>query len=90
MRSARSPRCSLAFSLWSQTFTAMNLAVETEQETDGRWIAEVPQIPGVLAYGSNRQEAITRAEALALRVLADRLEHGEMPPELEDAFSVAV
>ena len=68
----------------------MNLAVETEQETDGRWIAEIPQIPGVLAYGANRQEAIARAEALALRVLADRLEHGEMPRELDQVFSVAV
>ncbi len=68
----------------------MNLAVETEQETDGRWLAEIPQIPGVMAYGTNRQEAIARVEALALRVLADRLEHGEMPRELEEIFSVAV
>ncbi|HEV7406289.1 MAG TPA: type II toxin-antitoxin system HicB family antitoxin [Chthoniobacteraceae bacterium] len=68
----------------------MNLAVETEQETDGRWIAEIPQIPGALAYGADRGEAIARVEALALRVLADRLEHGEMPPELEEVFSVAV
>ena len=68
----------------------MNLAVETEQETDGRWIAEIPQIPGALAYGSDRNEAISRVEALALRVLADRLEHGEIPPELEEVFSVAV
>jgi predicted RNase H-like HicB family nuclease len=67
----------------------MNLAVETEQEADGRWLAEVPQIPGVLAYGATRQEAISRAEALALRALADRLEHGETPPELEEVFSVA-
>ncbi len=67
----------------------MNLAVETEQETDGRWIAEIPQIPGVLVYGSTRDEAISRAQALALRVLADRLEHGEMPPELDEVFSVA-
>jgi predicted RNase H-like HicB family nuclease len=66
----------------------MNLAVETEQEEDGRWLAEVPQIPGVLAYGGTRQEAISRAQALALRVLADRLEHGETPPELEEVFSV--
>ena len=49
----------------------MNLAVETEQESDGRWIAEIPQIPGALAYGSDRGEAISRVEALALRVLAD-------------------
>ena len=68
----------------------MNLAVETEQETDGRWIAEIPQIPGALAYGSDRREAISRVEALALRVLADRLEHGELPQELEEVFSVAV
>jgi len=68
----------------------MNLAVETEQEMDGRWIAEIPQIPGALAYGADRQEAIFRVEALALRVLADRIEHGEMPPELEEVFSVAV
>ena len=68
----------------------MNLAVETEQETDGRWIAEIPQIPGALAYGSDRREAISRVEALALRVLADRIEHGEMPQELEEVFSVAV
>ncbi len=67
----------------------MNLAVETEQETDGRWIAEIPQIPGALAYGADRREAIARVEALALRVLADRLEHGEMPQELKQVFSVA-
>ena len=67
----------------------MNLAIETEQETDGRWIAEIPQIPGALAYGSDRTEAISRVEAIALRVLADRLDHGEMPPELEEVFTVA-
>lgn len=74
----------------AQTTCAMNLAVDTEQEADGRWIAEIPQIPGVLAYGSDRREAISRAEALALRVLADRLEHGEMPQELKEVFSVGV
>jgi predicted RNase H-like HicB family nuclease len=68
----------------------MNLAVETEQESDGRWIAEIPQIPGALAYGASRKEAISRVQALALRALADRLEHGEMPQELEEVFSVAV
>ncbi len=68
----------------------MHLAVETEQETDGRWLAEVPQIGGVLAYGATREEAISRVEALALRVLADRLENGEAPEELEQVFSVAV
>lgn len=68
----------------------MNLTVETEQESDGRWIAEIPRIPGVMAYGASRQEAIARAEALALRVLADRLDHGEIPDELASVFSVAV
>lgn len=67
----------------------MHLAVETEQEEDGRWIAEIAQIPGALSYGNSRQEAISRVEALALRVLADRLEHGEAPQELEEVFSVA-
>jgi len=55
----------------------MSLKVEVEREDDGRWIAEVPELPGVLAYGQGRQEAVDRAEALALRVIADRLEHGE-------------
>jgi predicted RNase H-like HicB family nuclease len=59
----------------------MSLKVEVEREDDGRWIAEVPELPGVLAYGQGRQEAVDRAEALALRVIADRLEHGEPVPE---------
>ena len=67
----------------------MHLEVVTELETDGRWIAEIPQIPGVMAYGSTRVEAISHAKALALRVLADRLEHGETPKELEEVFSVS-
>jgi len=54
-----------------------------EQEEDGRWIAEVLELPGVLAYGSTADEAKARAQALALRVVADRLEHGEAGPELE-------
>lgn len=54
-----------------------SLAVEVELEVDGWWIAEVPDFPGVLAYGTTRLEAIARAQALCLRVLADRLEHGE-------------
>ena len=64
------------------------MKIEIEQERDGRWIAEIPDLPGVMAYGSNRNEAIDRAEALALRVLADRLEHGEKIPELTDLFAV--
>lgn len=60
----------------------MHLIVETEREEDGRWIAEVTELDGVLAYGQTRDEAIARAEALALRVLADRLEHAEAGPDL--------
>ena len=59
----------------------MTFTVEYEQEADGRWLAEVPELPGVLAYGQTSDEAIARAQALALRVLADRLEHGEGTPE---------
>jgi len=51
--------------------------IECEREDDGRWLAEVPQLPGVMAYGSSRDEAMARAEILALRVLAERLKHGE-------------
>ncbi len=54
--------------------------IECEQEEDGRWIAEAPQLPGVLAYGETAEQAITKAAALALRVLAERLEAGEASP----------
>ena len=67
----------------------MNLIVEVEQEEDGRWLAEVPELPGVMAYGHSREEAIAYAQALALRVLADRLEHGESVPQMGTVFSVA-
>jgi predicted RNase H-like HicB family nuclease len=53
------------------------LQVEFEQEEDGRWLAEIPALPGVMAYGADRQEARSKVEVLALRTLADRLEHGE-------------
>ena len=56
----------------------MNLKIEIEQEEDGRFIAEVIDFPGVLAYGNARQEAVAKVQALALRVLADKLEHGEV------------
>ncbi len=60
------------------------LKVEVEREDDGRWIAEIPELPGVLVYGHTREEAIRRAQALALRVIADRLEHDEpVPKELD-------
>lgn len=59
----------------------MTFTVEYEQEDDGRWLAEVIELPGVLAYGESDTQAIAKAQALALRVLADRLEHGEGAPE---------
>lgn len=62
--------------------------VETEQETDGRWIAEVPELPGVLVYGQSRDEAIRKAQALSLRVLAERLEQGEPLPQVQNVFSI--
>lgn len=62
--------------------------VEPEQQEDGRWIAEIPSLP-VLAYDPARQDAVSRAEALALRVLADRLEHGEAVPDLGGLFDAA-
>lgn len=58
----------------------VTFTVETEQEQDGRWIAEIAQIPGAMAYGSTRDEAIARVEALGLRVLAERIEQGEIRP----------
>ncbi len=60
----------------------MTFMIELEQEEDGRWLAEVLELPGVLAYGQTPAEATAKAQALALRVLADRLEHGETTPAL--------
>jgi predicted RNase H-like HicB family nuclease len=64
------------------------LTIETDREEDGRWIAEIIDLPGVLAYGQTRDEAIERVKALSLRVIADRLEHGEEIPEMGDVFAV--
>ena len=61
---------------------ALTFSIETEREDDGRWIAEVMEIPGALAYGATTAEAVARVQALALRVLAERIEHGEIGPEL--------
>ncbi len=58
------------------------MRIEVEREADGRWLTEVPDLPGVMAYGASREEALAQVKALALRVLADRLEHGEAVPEL--------
>ncbi len=60
----------------------MVFTIEHEREEDGRWLAEVRELPGVLVYGRSREEATAKAQALALRVLAERLEHGEGVPGL--------
>jgi predicted RNase H-like HicB family nuclease len=66
------------------------LKIESEQEDDGRWVAEVPALPGVFVYGYTKTAASLRAKALALRVIADRLEHGEpLPRELGALFEAA-
>ncbi len=67
----------------------MRLNLQVEQEQDGRWIAEVPDLPGVLAYGASRDQAIANAEALAFRVLAERIENGEPVPQIPIMFAVA-
>ncbi len=59
----------------------MKYAIEHEREEDGRWLAEVPELPGVLAYGTTADEAMAKAEVLALRVLAERVEHNEAKPQ---------
>jgi len=65
------------------------MKIEIEKEVDGRWIAEVTELAGVMVYGQTRADAIAKVNALALRVLADRLEHGESVPDLADVFQVA-
>lgn len=57
----------------------MNLSIELEQEDDGRWIAEALELPGVMTYGTTREEAISNTERLAIEVIADRIKHGELP-----------
>jgi len=63
-------------------------AIDVDQEVDGRWLAEVAELPGVLAYGKSREEAVRRAQALSLRVLAERLENGEPLPQVQAVFSI--
>jgi predicted RNase H-like HicB family nuclease len=65
----------------------MFLTVALDREDDGRWLAEVPELPGVLVYGQTEDDAISKAKALLLRVLADWLEHGEPVPEMDELFS---
>ena len=67
---------------------AFNLQVEFDREVDGRWIADIAALPGVTVYGRTRKQALTAVEALALRVIADRLEHGEaVPGEVKVSFA---
>jgi predicted RNase H-like HicB family nuclease len=66
----------------------MKYSIECEREEDGRWLAEVPELPGVMAYGGTAEEAQAKAQVLALRVLAERLEHGEARP-VDISISVA-
>jgi predicted RNase H-like HicB family nuclease len=67
----------------------MTIPIDLEQEEDGRWLAEIPDLPGVLAYGPTREAATAAARALALRTLADRVEHGEsVPEEIAELFAV--
>ena len=69
----------------------VKMKVEFEQEADGRWIAELAQLPGALCYGATRQEASARVAALVLRILADRIEHGEViPAPFDELFAVTV
>ena len=65
------------------------MKIEIEREEDGRRIAEIPELPGVMVYGATRNQAIAKAEALALRVMADRLEHDEEIPELKEVFAIS-
>jgi predicted RNase H-like HicB family nuclease len=67
----------------------MKFTVEYEQEADGRWLAEVLELPGVLTYGKTPEEAVAHAQALALRVVADKLENGESAPALMFSFAAA-
>jgi len=67
----------------------MCLTLNLDREDDSRWIAEVPELPGVLVYGETQDDAIAKAKALSLRVLADRIEHGEPVPEMDDLFVVS-
>lgn len=58
----------------------MNFSIDCGREDDGRWIAEAPELPGVLVYGASAEDAMSKAEVLALRVMADRIEHGDAGP----------
>ena len=84
------PSHNLAYTRWSDISETMsyNFQIETDREEDGRWIAEIPDLPGVLAYGASREDAIRSVEALALRVLADKVEASKEKPL--DPFAVTM
>ena len=65
------------------------MKIDIEREEDGRWIAEVLDLPGVIVYGNTREEAIVKVQSLALRVISDRLDHGEDIPELDELFGIS-
>ena len=65
------------------------IRIDLDRESDGRWIAEIASLPGALVYGTTREEAARKVEALALRILAERLENGEEVPALDETFVVA-
>ena len=67
----------------------MCLTVNLDREDDGRWIAEISELPGVLAYGQTKDDAIAKVKSLSLRVLADQIEHDEPVPEMDELFSVS-
>lgn len=64
------------------------MRIGIEREEDGRWLTEIPELPGMMAYGQTQAEAVAKVKALALRIMADRLEHGEAIPALVEVFSV--
>jgi predicted RNase H-like HicB family nuclease len=66
------------------------MRIDIEREGDGRWIAEISDLAGVMAYGESPEQAVAKVESLALRVIADHLEHGESIPELDDLFAVSL
>jgi predicted RNase H-like HicB family nuclease len=68
----------------------MTLPIQLEQEIDGRWFGIVEELPGVMAYGASRDEAAAATRSLALRVLADRIDHGDTIPEALEQFLVVL
>jgi predicted RNase H-like HicB family nuclease len=68
----------------------MPLTIEIDREVDGRWIAEVPELPGVLVYGETKSEAIDNAQILSRQVIKDRLDHGEPAPSIDNEFAIVI